>query len=392
MPILSDGSRRHFIPAFALPLIPPNAGDEAIIHRCVQLAQRAAGQTRPNPPVGCVITDNTGRTLGEGYHRRAGMPHAEVNALTDTKQRGFSPAGATAYVSLEPCNHYGRTPPCAKALVEAGVSRVVVGMVDPDPRTGGGGIRRLRDHGIHVDVGIGDSECRQLTEGFVSRVLKKRPFGVLKYAMTLDGKIAAENRSSKWITGEKSRLRVHSMRAGMDAIIVGGRTVREDNPRLNVRGVVRDGPLSPIRVVMTRGLDLPLERSLWDTKESETIVFTHSVDGRQDIIEKLRGHGVDIIHIPQLTPDHVMEELYKRGCLNVLWECGGGLASQAIRAGAVQKVHAFIAPKIIGGLLAPSPVGDPAVGEDMAAALQLCRHSVETFDNGDVLISGYVPS
>lgn len=379
-------------PAFAFPLIPPNASDDAIIRRCVQLAYRAAGQTRPNPPVGCVLTDKVGNTLGEGFHRRVGAPHAEVNALADAARRGHSARGATAYVSLEPCNHHGRTPPCAGALVEAGVGRVVVGMVDPDPRTGGGGIARLRAAGIVVDVGVEEHACRQLAEGFVSRVENKRPFGTVKWAMTLDGKIAAENGSSKWVTGEDARQCVHVTRAMMDAIIVGGRTVREDNPRLTIRGVERDGPLSPIRVVMTRTMDLPQQCNLWDTTEAETIVFTESVNGHEQFVNSLEKRGVDVQHRPGLTPDDVMCYLYERGCLNVLWECGGALASQAIAAGAVQKVMAFVAPKIIGGAMAPSPIGSPSLQENMADALELCDRSVESFDNGDLLISGYLAS
>lgn len=377
------------VPLFALPVV-PNALDEAFIQRCVYLARRAAGQTRPNPPVGCVLTDAAGRTLGEGYHRRAGTPHAEIHALTDARRNGYDVRAATAYVSLEPCNHYGRTPPCAKALVEAGVGRVVVGMEDPDPRTSGGGIARLREHGVRVDVGVEERLCRELCEGFVRRVDCKRPFGVLKWAMTLDGKIAAENGSSRWVTGAAARQRVHALRASVDAIVVGGRTVRKDDPHLTVRGVERDGDLSPIRVVMTRTLDLPRERALWDVSNTETVIFTASIVGNEAFVDGLRSRGIVVNHVPDLNPDHVMAYLYDRGCLNVLWECGGALAAQAVKAGAVQKVLAFIAPKVIGGRHAPSPLGSPALQENMSDALLLHNRSVESFDNGDLLVSGYL--
>lgn len=382
--------RIDFPAAFALPVIPSAAFDDDLVRRCVALARRAAGQTRPNPPVGCVLTDAAGRTLGEGYHRRAGTPHAEVHALADAARRGHSTLGATAYVSLEPCNHFGRTPPCSEALVAAGVSRVVVGMVDPDPRTSGGGVARLRKAGITVDVGVGKRLCARAAEGFVSRVERKRPFGVLKWAMTLDGKIAAENGSSKWVTGDAARARVHAVRAQMDAIVVGGRTVREDAPRLTVRGVQRDGPLSPMRVVMTSSLALPLDSPLWDTRDADTIVFTQTLTGQDALLSHLARRGVDVVHDPFLTPDVVMRHLYDRDCLNVLWECGGALAARAIADGAVQKVMAFVAPKIIGGAHAPSPVGAPALRADMADALEMSERSVETFDNGDILISGYL--
>lgn len=375
---------------FGFPAFPSDAVDAEMIRRCVGLARRACGQTRPNPPVGCVLVGKAGGILGEGYHRRAGTAHAEVNALHDASERGHSPRGATAYVSLEPCNHYGRTPPCSKALVEAGVSRVVVGMVDPDPRTSGGGISTLRSAGIDVTVGIEELNCHQLAEGFVHRVLHKRPFGMLKWAMTLDGKIATKTGSSQWITGPAARHRVHQLRSQVDAIIVGGATVRADDPRLTVRGIERDGPLSPIRVVITRSLDLPDDCALWDVSDAETVVFTASLGRREGYTEKLRARGVEVRHEPALEIDTVMKYLYDRGCLSVLWECGGGLAAQAIAAGAVQKVHAFIAPKIIGGSGAPSPVGSPSISDVMSNALQLSNCATEAFGS-DVLISGYIP-
>lgn len=377
--------------SFAFPALGTDAADADFIRRCVQLARRACGQTRPNPPVGCVLVDHAGRVLGEGYHRRAGTPHAEVNALIDASQRGHSPRGATAYVSLEPCNHYGRTPPCSKALVEAGVGRVVVGMVDPDPRTSESGIETLRSAGIHVTVGVEEALCSQLVEGFVSRIVHKRPFGILKWAMTIDGKIASESGSSRWVTGAAARRRVHQFRSQVDAIIVGGATVRADDPQLTVRGIERDGPLSPIRVVVTRSLCFSDDRALWDVSDAETVVFTASLEGQEGLARKLRERGVEVHHEPQLKIDTIMKYLFDRGCLSVLWECGGALAAQAIAAGAVQKVHAFVAPKIIGGIQAPSPVGSPSVSEDMASALQLSNCEIETFGNNDILVTGYVP-
>lgn len=367
--------------------------DLAAMRRCVDLARRASGQTRPNPPVGCVLHSSTGELLGEGYHRRVGGPHAEVAALRDAAWRGNSPAGATAYVSLEPCNHFGRTPPCSRALVAANVARVVVGVVDPNPKVAGQGIATLKRAGIQVEVGVEGETCAELVEGFVRRVERKRPFGVLKYAMTLDGKIATEGGSSKWVTGEHARGRVHEIRAGMDAIIVGGETLRKDDPRLTVRDVAgRDGEmLDPIRVVMSRSLHLPRDARLWDAAgEVDTVVLTSTGHGEEAFARELRGRGVVVEEVPGLGVDDAMAYLYDRDCLNVLWECGGGLAAQAVKEGAVQKVHAFVAPKLVGGEDAPSPLGQPALVTDMGSAIELRRRTVETFENGDILVTGYL--
>lgn len=369
----------------------PTEADAQAIAKCVQLARKAVGQTRPNPPVGCIIQSPDGSVLGTGYHRRAGGPHAEAAALSDAKERGNSTVGATAYVSLEPCNHYGRTPPCSQALLKAGVSRVVIGMSDPNP-TAGGGAHTLREGGVDVLVGVGERECTELLEGFISRVRRKLPFGVLKYAMSIDGKIATESGSSKWVTGEAARGRVHAIRRGTDAIIVGGNTLRLDDPRLTVRdGCSQKDDLQPIRVVMTKNMQLPLDARLWnDAQTIETIVMTDAAHTEQNRVRALRAKGVHVVETAGLTPEDTMGYLYERDCLNVLWECGGGLGASAIRHGAVQKVHAFVAPKIVGGNTAASPVGSPAVAEDMKDALVLQRRTVETFENGDLLMTGYL--
>lgn len=387
------------------------------MRRCVELSLRAAGQTRPNPAVGCVITDPRGtKVLGEGYHRRAGESHAEVNALTDARDRhaalGLPPAsatqGATAYVTLEPCNHYGRTPPCSKALIEAGIVRCVIGVQDPDDRTAGGGIQRMRNAGIDVVVGTQGELCKKALEGFISRIERKRPFGVLKYAMTLDGKIASESGSSQWVTGAPARRFVHhELRARMDAIVVGGQTVRRDNPSLTARyDVVYDGPLRPMRVVMTTALNsLPRVCHLWENVSpvAQTIVFAQSLDARADsgsssskteqsvqMWKMLEAKGVEVIVDENVCPESVMETLYDKGCLNVLWECGGQLAAKTVKSGMIDKVYAFIAPKLIGGESSPSPIGSPALHSDMGAALTLHNRELQAFDDGDILISGYL--
>jgi diaminohydroxyphosphoribosylaminopyrimidine deaminase/5-amino-6-(5-phosphoribosylamino)uracil reductase len=355
--------------------------DRVMMQRCLELARRALGRTSPNPLVGAVVVKD-GEIIGEGFHPRAGEPHAEVFAL---KAAGENARGATIYVSLEPCNHHGRTPPCSEALIAAGVKKVVVGMVDSNPLVAGGGIARLRAVGIEVVVGVEEEACRRLNEGFIHRILYKRPLGILKYAMTLDGKIATTTGHSTWITNQEARSIVHQMRAACDAVIVGGNTVRFDNPRLTSR---QQGAHNPLRVVMSRTLNLPEQANLWQTKEAPTLVLTE-VGANPAFKELLLQGGVEVIELSPLTPERVMAYLYERGFCSVLWECGGTLAASAIAQGAVQKVLAFIAPKIIGGSHAPTPVGDLGF-TTMTEALSLERVEVRVV-GADCLIEGYLP-
>ena len=355
--------------------------DVLMMQRCLELARRAAGKTSPNPLVGSVIVKD-GEIIGEGFHPKFGQPHAEVFALGDA---GELARGATVYVNLEPCNHYGKTPPCSSALIEAKVAKVVTGMVDPDPRVAGGGIKKLRDAGIEVVVGVEEAACRRLNEAFIQRITHKQTFGILKYAMTLDGKIAATTGHSAWVTSKDSRHLVHRVRSACDAVIVGGNTVRRDNPNLTTHGITEHNPL---RVVMSRSLDLPSECNLWHTDIASTIVFTENNNSAQQ--QKLIDRGVEIVSVAQLTPKVVTEYLYQQGKSKVLWECGGTLAAKAIADGTVQKVMAFVAPKIIGGTSAPSPVDDLGLSK-MTDALELKEIEVKTIFP-DLLIEGYLPN
>lgn len=363
-----------------------NPHHQQMMQRCLKLAQQAAGFTTPNPLVGCVI-ERDGEIVGEGYHPKAGEPHAEVFAL---RAAGDKAKGATAYVSLEPCNHFGRTPPCSEALVKAEVATVVVGMVDPDPRVSGKGIERLRAAGIQVITGVEEADCQRVNEAFVHRVLDQRPFGILKYAMTLDGKIATTAGHSTWITNEVARSHVHRLRATCDAVIVGGNTVRRDNPHLTThhQADANQSPNNPLRVVLSRTLDLPQTAHLWETEVAPTLVLTQghpNADGQA----YLEQQGVEVVNLDKLTPQTAMAYLGKKELLSVLWECGGTLSARAIADGSVQKVLAFIAPKIVGGQNAPSPVGDLGFSK-MTEALQLERvrwHIV----GEDCLVEGYLP-
>lgn len=361
--------------------------DREMMQRCIGLAQQALGQTSPNPLVGAVIVQD-GTIIGEGYHPKVGQPHAEIFALKDATARSQASnndriKGATIYVNLEPCSHHGRTPPCADALIAAGVARVVVGMVDPNPQVAGRGIAKLREAGIEVVVGVEAAACEALNEAFTYRMQHQRPLGILKYAMTLDGKIATTTGHSAWVTSPEARSLVHQLRASCDAVIIGGNTVRRDDPLLTSHGKGHN----PLRVVMSRTLDLPVEAKLWQTQEAETIVFT-AIGTQPDVQQRLKQKGVEVIELPELTPLNVMHTLNDRGCLSVMWECGGTLAAEAIADGAVQKVLAFIAPKIIGGAAAPSPVGDLGLTQ-MTEALQLERVQWRSIGN-DLLIEGYL--
>ncbi|MDB9524703.1 bifunctional diaminohydroxyphosphoribosylaminopyrimidine deaminase/5-amino-6-(5-phosphoribosylamino)uracil reductase RibD [Oscillatoria sp. CS-180] len=354
--------------------------DSQFMQRCLQLARQADGKTSPNPLVGSVIVKE-GQVLGEGFHPEAGKPHAEVFAL---RAAGDRAKDATLYVNLEPCNHTGRTPPCTEAIIAAGISRVVIGNIDPDPRVSGSGVNRLRQAGLDVVVGVEEADCRRVNEVFIHSVKNQRPFGILKYAMTLDGKIAASSGHSAWVTGKDSRAWVHRLRSRCDAVIVGGQTVRQDNPRLTSHG---QSDRNPLRVVMTRSLDLPDSAHLWQTDMAKTLVFcSRDRDAsKQHLIE---NQGVEVIDLAQLEPLAVLEKLHERGLRSVLWECGGRLSAQAIAQNCVQKVFAFVAPKIIGGATAPGPIGD--LGHvQMTEAIRLTDIAVEQIAS-DLLIQGYL--
>jgi diaminohydroxyphosphoribosylaminopyrimidine deaminase / 5-amino-6-(5-phosphoribosylamino)uracil reductase len=354
--------------------------DRQIMQRCLQLAQQGLGQTSPNPLVGSVIVQNW-KIVGEGFHPKAGASHAEIFALQNAQEKAKE---ATVYVNLEPCNHYGRTPPCTEALIKAGVKKVVIGMVDPNPLVSGKGVEKLKQSGIEVVIGVEEAACRQLNEAFIHRVLYQKPLGILKYAMTLDGKIAATTGHSTWVTGKSSRRLVHQVRAACDAVVVGGNTVRQDNPNLTTHKV---GGSNPLRVVMSRSLDLPLQANLWQTDIAPTLVFTE-INSNSMFQEKLSHQGIEVIELTSLTPLEVMKVLYEKEISSVLWECGETLAAHAIADGVIQKIMVFIAPKIIGGLTAPSPIGELGL-KQMTEALEIQRITLSQIDQ-DILVEGYL--
>ena len=338
------------------------------MRRALQLASLAEGRTSPNPLVGAVVLDHQGRLVGEGFHARAGQPHAEVGALA---QAGDAARGGTIIVTLEPCCHHGRTPPCSDAVIKAGIARVVVALTDPDPRVAGGGLQRLRDAGVEVISGVLEAEAAHQNRAFVHRVRSGRPWGVLKWAMSLDGRTALPNGASQWISGPSARSWVHRLRAQCDAVIVGGGTVRADDPLLTSRGLRSPEPL---RVVLSRSLDLPDQAQLWDSSVAPTLVV-HGQDAPAEARSRLDAVGVQRQELQVCEPGALMTLLAQRGCNWVLWECGPGLAAAAIQQDCVQELAAVVAPKLLGGEPARTPLGSLGFqGMDDVVLLQgLCQ-------------------
>ena len=331
--------------------------DEKYMRRALELAARARGQTSPNPMVGCVIVKD-GEIIGEGLHERYGGPHAERNALAACMK---PTSGADMYVTLEPCCHHGKTPPCADAVIESGVKRVIIGCLDPNPKVGGMGAEKIRRAGIEVKVGMLEKECRDLNKIFMRYITSGRPYVMLKYAMTADGKIASVSGKSKWITGEKAREDAHRDRNAYSAIMVGVGTVLADDPRLTCR---TDGGADPMRIVCDTNLRTPIGAEIVKSaRETPTIIATCLADK-----EKQRPYleaGCEIIEAPpkygRVDLNYLMDELGKRRIDSVIVEGGGELAWAALSAGTVDYVKCYIAPKIFGGAGAKTPVGGQGV-------------------------------
>ena len=327
------------------------------MRRALQLAALGAGRTSPNPLVGALVLDAAGTLVGEGYHARAGEPHAEVGALAQAGDRAH---GGTLVVTLEPCCHHGRTPPCSEAVIGAGIARVVVAMADPNPLVAGGGLRQLRAAGLEVISGVAEAEALALNAAFVHRLRSGRARGILKWAMSVDGRTALPNGASQWISGPAARAWVHRLRAGCDAVIVGGGTVRADNPLLTSRG--QRSP-EPLRVVLSRSLDLPATARLWQPEpepgqEPAPVLVAHGPEAPEQGRQRLDQLGVERLELPACEPAALLEALAGRGCNQVLWECGPALAAAALRQHCVQELAAVIAPKLLGGAAARTPLAD----------------------------------
>ncbi len=348
--------------------------DVRYMERAMGLACKGAGFTNPNPLVGCVIVRD-GRVLGEGFHERYGEAHAEVNALADCVRRGESPAGATAYVTLEPCAHQGKQPPCADALLAAGVARVVVGSRDPNPLVAGKGLARLEAAGVVVVRDLLREECDALNPVFFHYIQTGRPYVLAKWAMTADGRIACASGDSRWVTGEEARRDAHRLRHRLAAIMVGSGTVRADDPELTCR---LTGGQSPVRVVCDSHLSIGEDSRLVQTaREVPLVVACGPLPLNGPVAQKaerLRALGVEVVSVP--GPDGrvdlraLMELLGARGIDSVLLEGGARLHACAWEAGLVNEVVAYLAPKVVGGTEAPGPVAGTGVAA-MADAWRL---------------------
>ena len=319
--------------------------------RAIFLASLGKNTTSPNPRVGAVILDNNGNLISEGFHYKAGMPHAEAMAFNNLKKNA---KGGSMYVNLEPCCHQGKTPPCVDKIISSGIKKVYISIEDPDKRVSGKGIKLLKKAGIKVHLGLCKKESLDLNKAFIHRNTTKKAFGVLKWAMSIDGRIALKNGKSKWITNDESRSLVHSFRGEFDAIVIGGNTLRRDNPLLTTRGSKKPEPL---RVVFTKSLDLPSNANLWDCSKAKTLVIYDSSTANESYLSRI-PKCVDVEKVSSDNPVLISKILAKRGCNKVLWECGPGLATAAIQSNCIQELITFIAPKILGGENTMSPLGD----------------------------------
>ena len=366
--------------------------EEKYMRRAIELAKKGSGHVNPNPLVGAVIVKD-GEIIGEGYHECYGQLHAERNAIASLTE---SAEGATIYVTLEPCCHYGKTPPCTEAIIEQKIKRVVIGSRDPNPKVSGKGIKMLQEAGIEVIEDFMRKECDRLNPVFFHYITTKTPYVVMKYAMTLDGKIATKTGASKWITGEAARAEVQHMRHRYMGIMAGIGTVLADDPMLNVRV---EGWKSPIRILCDSGLRIPLDGQIVKSAgKYRTIVAYADSENTEAKRKRLHEMGVETICCPdennQVDLKKLMKYLGEEGIDSILLEGGGTLNDSALRAGIVQEVQAFIAPKLFGGMNSKTPVEGTGVrfpseavklkctdicqiGEDIRITCQVCGKEQE---------------
>tara|TARA_Y100000766_G_scaffold251402_1_gene235047 strand:- start:49 stop:1140 length:1092 start_codon:yes stop_codon:yes gene_type:complete len=336
--------------------------------RAIFLASLGKGTTSPNPMVGAVILDKDGNLISEGFHYKSGMPHAEAMAFNNLKK---DPQGGTIYVNLEPCCHQGKTPPCVDAVISSGIKKIFISIKDPDKRVSGKGIKLLKEAGIFVHLGLCEKESLELNKSFIHRNITNNAFGVLKWAMSIDGRVGLKNGKSKWITNKDSRAFVHSYRAEFDAIIVGGNTLRNDNPILTTRGSKKPEPL---RVVFTKTLDLPEKSNLWDCNLARTMVVYDASTANEKFLKRIPS-CVEVEQISSDNPQLLSNLLAKKGCNKVLWECGPKLATSALKADCIQELMTFIAPKILGGKSSMNPFADFEF-VDMKDVINVCSTDV----------------
>ena len=366
--------------------------DVRYMKRALELARNGWGRTSPNPLVGAVLVkDNV--VIGEGWHDFFGGPHAEINALRDCAERYGKDAarGADIYVTLEPCSHYGKTPPCSLALIEAGVGRVIAAMIDPNPRVAGRGLNMLLEAGIQTEVGMLQQEARELNDIFIKHIFKKSPLVLYKYAMTLDGKTASYTGDSKWISSEASRELVHSLRSRYASILVGVNTIIKDDPLLTARplGITAR---NPVRVIIDPWGKIPNGAKVLDIDGSNRTIVAVSKQVHSDKADLYRRKGAELITLEgtecSLNLKQLMEELHRRDIDSVLVEGGGNTAAGFFEQNLIDKVAAFIAPVIVGGEGAVTPVMGRGC-ETIRAGNRLRNIRVTNIDQ-DVYVEGYV--
>ncbi|MGQ9696624.1 MAG: bifunctional diaminohydroxyphosphoribosylaminopyrimidine deaminase/5-amino-6-(5-phosphoribosylamino)uracil reductase RibD [Armatimonadota bacterium] len=358
------------------------------MRRALSLARRALGRTSPNPAVGAVIVRD-GEAVGWGATHPPGGPHAEAVALAKAGKRA---EGATLYVTLEPCAHYGRTPPCCESIISAGIARVVCAVEDPNPLVSGRGIASLRRSGVKVDVGLLKAEAERLNEWYLHYVTTGRPFVTCKYAMSLDGKTATRTGESRWITGEAARRYVHRLRRTHDAVMCGIGTALKDDPLLTPRPRGRTRRGYPLRIVVDSQARLPVTAAMLKDTVVSPVLVACTEGAPADRVDALCRAGAEVVRLPsnngRVDLDALLSELGARGITSVLLEGGGELAEGFVRQGLVNKVLAFVAPVVIGGRAAPTPVGGEGSGR-LADALRLGSVRVRRF-GADIGIEGYV--
>lgn len=361
--------------------------DKYFMEMAINLAEKGRGFTSPNPMVGAVIVKD-GKVVGRGFHKAAGKAHAEVNAIEDT---GALAKGSSLYVTLEPCNHTGRTPPCTDRILEAGIERVIFAMRDPDPDVKGGGMEYLKAHGINVTSGVCEEEAKRLNEVFIKFVTTKRPFVILKCAATLDGRIATRTGDSKWISGEESRRFVHRLRHSVDAIMVGSGTIKKDDPSLTTR-LDNKNSLDPIRIILNSDLSIPKNsKVLRPDSDSDTILVignTVAMDKNAGIEKK----NVKIIRMPLkeklIDLDLLMNQLGSMGITSLLIEGGSRVLASALSSGIVDKIIFFYAPKILGGDDGMPICSGPGPAL-ISGSIAVKDINVRRFGD-DVMIEGYI--
>lgn len=357
------------------------------MRQALDLAEKGRGWTSPNPMVGALVVKD-GNIVGRGYHRQAGGPHAEVNAIDDAGDRA---RGATIYVTLEPCNHVGRTPPCTRKIMEAGIRRVVVAMTDPNPGVEGGGNRYLHERGIEVTTGICEKEARTLNEGFITWITTGRPFVIVKCAATLDGRIATRTGDSRWVTGPAARRFVHRIRHAVDGILVGVETVKRDDPSLTTR-LEGETASDPTRIILDTQLAIPPTAKMLHQKSKAStwvVCGPHAPEGRRSALKATGAHVITgSLKTGRIDLLALMDQLGGMGITSLLIEGGGAIIGSALTAGIVDKICLFYAPKLLGGDDGV-PICRGQGAENMRDSIPVHDLTVSRFD-ADVLLQGYL--